>query len=122
MTTTACIVPNGKTRIATSYEPRYDPYRENQCRWDAECAQFFPSGIMQSTINSTDELGRAIRAERKVLGLTQGDLAAACGVSLRFVSELERGRASAGVGRILRVLHMLGLRVVLESPRDADDG
>ena len=77
---------------------------------------------MNRAIRSTDELGRVIRAERKALGLTQDDLAAACGVSLRFISELERGRASAGVGRVLHVLKMLGLRVVLESPAGADDG
>ncbi len=77
---------------------------------------------MHRTVRSTAELGRTIRTERKALGLTQGDLAAASGVSLRFVSELERGRASAGVGRVLHVLHMLGLEVVLESPRGADSG
>ncbi len=77
---------------------------------------------MAKVIHSTAELGRAIRAERKALGLTQGDLAAACGVSVRFISELERGRASAGVGRVLRVLNMLGLRVVLEDPRGAASG
>jgi y4mF family transcriptional regulator len=77
---------------------------------------------MSRTIHTADELGRAIRAERKALGLTQDDLAAACGVSLRFVSELERGRASAGVGRVLLVLKMLGLRVVLAGPAEADDG
>ncbi len=77
---------------------------------------------MSRTIHSTDELGRVIRAERKALGLTQGDLAAACGLSVRFVSELERGRATAGVGRVLHVLNMLGLRVTLTSPRGADGG
>ena len=77
---------------------------------------------MRHIIHSSDELGRAIRAERKALGLTQGDLAAACGVSVRFVSELERGRQTAGVGHVLRVLQMLGLQVVIESPRDADSG
>ncbi len=77
---------------------------------------------MRRTIHSADDLGAAIRAERKALDLTQGDLAAACGVSLRFVSEVERGRASAGVGRVLRVLEMLGLQVILESPQGADDG
>ena len=71
---------------------------------------------MRATIRSTAELGATIRAERKALGLTQGDLAAACGFSLRFVSELERGRATAGVGRVLRVLKMLGLEVVIEGP------
>lgn len=74
---------------------------------------------MNRAIHSTAELGLAIRAERKALGLTQSDLAAASGVSLRFISELERGRASAGIGRVLHVLNMLGLEVGLESPRGA---
>jgi y4mF family transcriptional regulator len=77
---------------------------------------------MGRIIHSTADLGRAIRAERQKLGLTQGDLAAASGVSLRFISELERGRTTAGVGRVLRVLKMLGLAVVLESPGGAGDG
>lgn len=76
---------------------------------------------MRQILRSTAELGGAIRAERKALGLTQGDLAAASGVSLRFISELERGRESAGVGRVLHVLDMLGIEIVLESPRDAGD-
>ncbi len=75
-----------------------------------------PIGIMRHIIHSAAELGSAIRAERKALGLTQSDLAAACGLSLRFVSELERGRASAGIGRVLHVLKMLGLELMLESP------
>jgi y4mF family transcriptional regulator len=73
-------------------------------------------------IHSIAELGSVIRSERKALGLTQGDLAAASGVSLRFVSELERGRESAGIGRILHVLDMLGLEVAIERPKGADDG
>lgn len=75
---------------------------------------------MIRAIQSTEELGRAIRDERKTQGLTQSDLAAASGVSLRYISELERGRASAGVGRALRVVRMLGLRVVLERPEGGD--
>lgn len=71
---------------------------------------------MPLTIRDTEALGKAIRAERKSLGLTQGDLAAASGVSLRFVSELERGRPTAGIGRVLHVLAMLGLRVELQGP------
>ncbi len=74
---------------------------------------------MARVIHSSTELGSSIRAARKAISLTQGDLAAACGVSPRFISELERGRASAGIGRVLRVLNMLGLQVVLEDPRGA---
>ncbi len=55
------------------------------------------------------EIGRAVRAARKALGLRQPDLAAAAGVGLRFVVELERGKATAQLDRILAVLHVLGL-------------
>ncbi|MEE8524878.1 MAG: type II toxin-antitoxin system Y4mF family antitoxin [Thermoanaerobaculia bacterium] len=77
---------------------------------------------MKQILRSTAALGTIIRTERKALGLTQGDLAAASGVSLRFISELERGRESAGIGRVLHVLDMLGIEVVLESPMGAVDG
>ena len=77
---------------------------------------------MIRSIHSAVDLGHAVRAERKALGLTQSDLAAASGVSLRFISELERGRASAGVGRVLHVLNMLGLEVILESPKGVESG
>ena len=73
---------------------------------------------MRTSVHSTADIGAIIRSERKALGLTQSDLAAASGLSLRFISELERGRVTAGIGRVLYVLKMLGLEVVLESPPD----
>ncbi len=77
---------------------------------------------MHHTIRSTTELGQVIRAERKTLCLTQGDLAAASGVSLRFLSELERGRETAGIGRVLHVLKMLGLTVTIAGPGSGNAG
>lgn len=62
-------------------------------------------------IASPAELGAQIRARRKAKGLTQTQLAELCRVSLRFVSEVERGRASAGVGRVLHLCARLGLDV-----------
>ena len=73
---------------------------------------------MRISVHSTADIGAIIRSERKALGLTQSDLAAASGLSLRFISELERGRVTAGIGRVLHVLKMLGLEVVLETPDD----
>ena len=64
-------------------------------------------------VRSTTDLGAAIRAARKAHGMRQPDLAAACGTSVRFVVELERGKSTAQVGKVLHVLHMLGLRVSL---------
>lgn len=47
--------------------------------------------------------------------LTQGELADVSSVSLRFVSELERGKETAQYAGIRRVLASLGLDLYLES-------
>ena len=67
-----------------------------------------------TTITTTQDIGAAIRRARNAQGLRQPDLAGACGTSVRFISELERGKATAQIGRVLHVLQMLGLRVALD--------
>ena len=49
-------------------------------------------------------LGKIIAAERKRLGLTQEELADACGIHTTYVSQLERGLKSPTV----RVIRQLG--------------
>ena len=56
-------------------------------------------------------LGRMIRDERKKQKLTQEQLAAASGVGVRFIRELEQGKASCHIGKSLMVLVMLGLEI-----------
>ncbi len=58
-------------------------------------------------------LGKAIRQHRKSIGLTQQDAAGLCGVGERFLSELERGKESASLGKALQVIKRLGLRLIL---------
>ena len=65
---------------------------------------------------TTDELGRIIRAARRAQGLRQDQLAGAAGVGVRFLSELERGKATARVGNTLAVLDELGCKVRIEPP------
>jgi len=62
-------------------------------------------------IKDTLELGTLIRQRRKAMGLTQLDAAGLCGVGERFLSELERGKSSASLGKALQVLHRLGFTV-----------
>lgn len=54
-------------------------------------------------------LGQAIRRARKTMGLRQDELAAAAGVGLRFLVELERGKPTVQLGRTLAVLEAVGL-------------
>jgi HTH-type transcriptional regulator/antitoxin HipB len=59
------------------------------------------------------QLGVVLRQRRKELGLTQIDAAALSNVSPRLLGELERGRASVGLGLVLRVAATLGLDLSL---------
>ena len=58
--------------------------------------------------SSAEELGNAIRDARKKANLTQAELAFAAGVGLRFISELEGGKPTAQIGKIMQVLAALG--------------
>jgi HTH-type transcriptional regulator/antitoxin HipB len=64
--------------------------------------------MVPAVIHSAAELGAALRAERKALGLSQADLALAAGVGLRFVVELEAGKPTVQLMRVLRVIAALG--------------
>lgn len=52
-----------------------------------------------------------MRRARKAHGLTQFQLAGLAGTGLRFVSELERGKQSVALDKVLAVLAALGLRL-----------
>lgn len=66
-------------------------------------------------VTTASDLGRRVRSRRTELGLTQIDLAGVARVSPRFVGELERGKATARLDGILRVLSALGLDVHLRT-------
>lgn len=70
-----------------------------------------PDSIPIGTIMSIKDIGDTIKAKRKRDGLTQADAAALCGVGARFLGELERGKETAQVGRVLRILQGLGLEL-----------
>ena len=65
-----------------------------------------------------DEIGRLIRTTRKAQGLRQPELAAASGVGLRFLVELERGKPTAQLGKMLEVLSALGCSLTITSPEN----
>ena len=65
-------------------------------------------------IYSATSLGAAIRHYRREAGLTQGQLAEVLGLQRSYLSELERGKETEQLGRILRVLRHLGVRMTLD--------
>lgn len=64
-------------------------------------------------IQDTTQIGAAIREARKRLKVTQKDLAMTSGTGLRFVIDLERGKPTCQIGKVLQVLQALGLRISL---------
>ena len=60
-------------------------------------------------MQTLQELGEAVAARRKQLGLKQGDVAAMAGVTAESLSRFERGRsAEFGTRKLLAVLAVLG--------------
>lgn len=70
-------------------------------------------GAAMISIQTAKELGSALRASRKQLGLTQPQLALAAGVGVRFVVELEAGKSTLRLENVLRVIDALGGRLHL---------
>ncbi len=62
-----------------------------------------------------ERIGETVRAARKKLGVTQRDLALTSGTGLRFIIELERGKPTCQMGKVLTVLHTLGIVVELKN-------
>lgn len=60
------------------------------------------------SIRSPQQLGDALRAARKQLGLTQPRLALAAGVGVRFIVDLEAGKPTLRLENVLRVIDTLG--------------
>jgi len=66
-----------------------------------------------TSIRSPQQLGDALRAARKRLGLTQPQLALAAGVGVRFIVDLESGKPTLRLENVLRVIDALGAEVLL---------
>lgn len=62
-------------------------------------------------IHDAKQLGELIRSRRHELGLTQTEVAEVADTNLRFVSELERGKRTARLENVMRVLATLGIEL-----------
>ncbi len=67
-----------------------------------------PNGII---IDTPRTLGEVVRNKRKEDNLTQVELAELTGVGLRFLSELENGKPTIQLNKVLLVLSGLGLKI-----------
>ena len=68
-----------------------------------------PSG----NIISAEDIGKLVRAHRKAQSATQAEFASLCAVGVRFISDLENGKPTMELGKVLHVLHCLGLELTI---------
>ena len=80
--------------------------------------QLIPIGkTVDVSIKTPKDLGSVIRERRKKAKLTQKKTAALAGVGVRFLSELERGKPTAQIGKTLKVAQLLGLELRINERR-----
>lgn len=64
----------------------------------------------------TSELGQIIRQHRKLSGLTRVECARLAGVGKTVVYDIEHGKPSVQLLTLLKILHVLNIRIHLSSP------
>lgn len=74
-----------------------------------------PNGNMRT--RTAPDIGQAVRQIRHALGVTQEQLALTSGTNRRFVVDLEKGKPTCHLGKVLRVLQTLGATVEIAAPR-----
>ncbi|MFT3810810.1 MAG: helix-turn-helix domain-containing protein [Micropepsaceae bacterium] len=65
-------------------------------------------------IETAADLGAILRKARKAQKLRLQDMALASGVSPAWLSEVERGKATARIGQVLHLARILGLKIAVE--------
>ena len=66
------------------------------------------------TIEDAKTLGEAIRRQRRLLKVTQKDLAMASGSGLRFIVDLEKGKPTCQLGKALEIVRVLGMKLEIQ--------
>lgn len=65
-------------------------------------------------IIDSKSLGQAIRERRKELKYTQAYLSEFTGLSVTFISDLERGKPTAEIEKTIRLVNVLGMDLLVE--------
>jgi HTH-type transcriptional regulator / antitoxin HipB len=66
--------------------------------------------------HTPETIGELLKNTRKTMGVTQKDLAMTSGTGLRFIIDMEKGKPTCQLGKVLTVLHTLGIKVEFIAP------
>ena len=70
-------------------------------------------------VTDAKSFGKALRDRRKALGYTQAYLSEFTAFSVSFISDLERGKETAELGKAIYLANMLGLDINVTARGDA---
>lgn len=73
---------------------------------------------MNFEFRTIEQLGALCRKRREALGLRIEDAAVVTGANYRWISEIERGKATAQVGKVLHYAAILGIGFAAILPDD----
>ena len=76
--------------------------------------------MQRNAIRTCEAMGKRIRELRRAQGVTQAQLAGLSNTGVRFISDLENGKETCQLGKILQVLATLGVDVFIQSPYDKE--
>ena len=65
-------------------------------------------------IKTTKDIAILIKTERKKQNLTQTELAGLCNVGLRFIVDVEAGKETCQICKVLKVLDVLGINLEIK--------
>lgn len=70
----------------------------------------------RNTTVDAKTIGQLIQTTRKNAGITQQQLAMVSGTGLRFIIEIEKGKPTCQLEKVLSVIRALGIKIKLEPP------
>ena len=74
---------------------------------------YYRSGIyiVDMIITSVKNIGLLIKEKRKKINMTQKEAASIAGVGVRFLSELENGKPTLEIDKVLNVARLFGIDI-----------
>lgn len=77
-------------------------------------------GIKLTGKVTSSQLGYFIRQTRRSLKVTQKEVAALAGTGPRFIIDLEHGKATCELQKVLEVINILGIQMNFVMPSEAE--
>lgn len=73
-------------------------------------------------VRTPRDIGAVIRTNRRSQDLSQSELASRAGVGREWLIAVEKGKANAGIARLLRVLAVLRVELDIRAPSEPPAG